>query len=280
MINWIKRKLRVRTRFIQAQQRATERRERERMLREWENLLASVSAKERHFLQQHVFRRHPKAVENSQNAIEHIVARQGRCVSDGPFQGMKYGQEAFFSAYAPKLLGCYEAELHGAIELLLQRKYQSVVDIGAAEGYYAIGMALRLPMAQIVAFEEDEHAQQLCLEMALLNGVADRVEVRATCTPPLLDQTLQPFAEAETLIICDVEGYESELMNPRSVPALTQCDLIIEMHDCLAPKVTSTLLERFAGTHNVQIIESVARKPQQVKAVQFLRACFAALGSR
>src|SRR5438105_426555 len=71
-------------------------------------------------------------------------------VLDGPFRGLRYpSASSLHSGLLPKLLGTYEAELHGPIEHLLKsRTYGAVVDVGAAEGYYAVGFALRCPEAR------------------------------------------------------------------------------------------------------------------------------------
>jgi hypothetical protein len=58
---------------------------------------------------------------------------------------MAYIPQAVGSALIPKLLGCYEAELHGVIACALNTTYDTIIDIGCAEGYYAVGLALHFP---------------------------------------------------------------------------------------------------------------------------------------
>jgi hypothetical protein len=75
-----------------------------------------------------------------------------RVVRHGLFYGMKYPSlEAAGSTLYPKLLGSYERELHGIMERIVRTDYATVVDIGCAEGYYAAGLALRLPEARVFA---------------------------------------------------------------------------------------------------------------------------------
>src|SRR5207302_964150 len=66
------------------------------------------------------------------------------CVNSGPFKGMLYIGTAFCSAYIPKLIGTYERELTNIVEEICARMPPLIVDVGAAEGYYAIGFATRL----------------------------------------------------------------------------------------------------------------------------------------
>lgn len=49
----------------------------------------------------------------------------------------------------PNLVGSYESELHLQIEQLILERPQVVIDVGCAEGYYAVGLAQRLPDATI-----------------------------------------------------------------------------------------------------------------------------------
>ena len=80
----------------------------------------------------------------------------GGIVAGGPFQGLRYIRESVGSAWAPKMLGTYEKELWPVVDVLIRRRPRWIVDVGAAEGYYAVGLAMRLGAAQVVAFEADE----------------------------------------------------------------------------------------------------------------------------
>lgn len=63
-------------------------------------------------------------------------------VKSGPFRGLQYiVAESICSALVPKLLGSYESELHETLERLLCNDYDLVLDIGCAEGFYAVGIA-------------------------------------------------------------------------------------------------------------------------------------------
>ena len=69
----------------------------------------------------------------------------GGRVFSGPFKGMQFIDESFENAFIPKILGIYERELHPAVEAAIALTPRLVVDIGTAEGYYAVGIARRLP---------------------------------------------------------------------------------------------------------------------------------------
>src|SRR5947209_6694984 len=99
--------------------------------------------------------------------LERLVSTHTNgCVNDGPFAGTRYIHGAVGSAYVPKLLGIYERELNARIEHACALKFPLIVDIGAAEGYYAIGLARRNPQARVLAFEMEAKGQSALKHMA------------------------------------------------------------------------------------------------------------------
>src|SRR5450432_1298867 len=89
-------------------------------------------------------------------------------VQNGPFAGMKYIPQSNGSALIPKLTGTYEQELHGIIEEVSQRKYHTLVDVGCAEGYYLVGLALRLPNLHVHGFDLNAEALKNCQRLATI----------------------------------------------------------------------------------------------------------------
>ena|ERR1700723_3843441 len=175
-------------------------------------------------------------------------------VAGGPFQGLHYPhRRSVGSALLPKLLGSYESELHAALEQLLTEEYETVVDIGCAEGYYAVGLGLRLSKAEIYAFDTDPRAREACAEMARLNGIDSRVHIGELCDEKVLRSL--PLGD-KALIVADCEGYEKELFDGEMCRFLARHCLIIEAHDFIDIDISSYLRAILAGTHQVQSIKS------------------------
>ena len=183
-------------------------------------------------------------------------------VHTGPFRGMRYIHHAVHvqsSAYCPKLLGTYEQELHSVVDSLrTQRPYQRVINIGAGEGYYAVGLALHLPQSRLTAFEADPDSRKVLSQIAHANGVASRLTIREFCIPPLLQEELGTGGRA--LVVCDVEGGEQELLDPKVIPALADTDILVELHDFIIPGISDTIRERFARTHRILDIPAQPRQ--------------------
>lgn len=185
----------------------------------------------------------------------HRVAR-GRVLA-GPFEGMRYAERSAGSAFEPKLLGTYELELRPVIERLCAAGFGLIVNVGAGEGYYAVGMATRCASARVVAFESDERARALIRRMAEMNGVRERVRVEGLCEPEALARTIP--ADSPCLLIVDVEGGELSLLNPETLPALKRCHVLVELHDFIRDDTSAEIESRFRHSHTIEKIRQRGR---------------------
>jgi hypothetical protein len=199
--------------------------------------------------------RYARLREESEPRLRELT---GGIILSGPFIGLRYGSHAAGSAWAPKLLGTYECELAPIIANIVARGYRSIIDLGAAEGYYAVGLAKRIPEAKIVCFEKDEAARRLLARFAIENEVASRVEVHGLATTHELKKSMGH--SYISVLICDTEGGEIELLDPGAVPQLKSADILVELHDFVDRDVARILRDRFEKTH--QITEVRARSRQ------------------
>ncbi len=176
-------------------------------------------------------------------------------VKHGPFKGMKYPDvKSKGSALFPKLLGCYERELHQVIKHICKTKYTEVIDIGCAEGYYAVGLSLLIPDVKVYAFDIDENAIKLCNQMAKLNGIDNITTIAGACTKSSL---LNLPIIKKALIICDCEGCEKKIFDSEVVNCFRHHDFLIESHDCFDIEISTYLCNIFSATHDCQVVESI-----------------------
>jgi hypothetical protein len=170
-------------------------------------------------------------------------------VQSGLFAGMKYTRRAVVTRHAtPNLLGVYERQLTVFIEAAIAR-CDVVVDIGSAEGYYAVGLAY-LTGKKVRAFDSNPRERRICREMAKLNGVAELVSVCGWCSS---DTLLKAVGNARAFIISDIEGGELHLFTPAVIRNLARADLLIEMHGATAEE-NELFAQKFRDTHEVQTI--------------------------
>jgi hypothetical protein len=173
-------------------------------------------------------------------------------VRAGPFAGMRYVGGSVGSCFIPKLLGTYERELAPKIEWICRCHPNLVIDVGAGEGYYAIGLALRVRQARVIAFESDEAGQAALSAMARLNDVADRLTVRGRCERQ--DLAVALAGHPAPVVICDVEGDEEVLLDLEDVPELRDATVLVETHEFVRRGVTDELCRRFAASHSIERI--------------------------
>ncbi|MCO4848704.1 MAG: hypothetical protein KC448_12130 [Yoonia sp.] len=176
-----------------------------------------------------------------------VIQKSGHTIKHGPFTGMNYGVQASEGGGVPRLLGGYEPSLAPIIDDIVASGPALIIDVGSAEGYYAVGLARRLPNATIWARDADEKAQAKCTKLAALNGVSDRVEIGGIMTHADFDIC----ARHRTVVICDIEGAEADLLNPSKATGLFAADILVECHPAADKSIVSTLQERFAATHQI-----------------------------
>lgn len=199
----------------------------------------------------------PRRYHRSQRLLRALArAVDGRIVA-GPFAGLRYVERSFGSTHWPKLLGTYELELQPVLARWLQQPFASVLVAGAAEGYYAVGLAMRLPAARVIAWEANGEARAALAELARRNGVEDRVELHGICDVGGMAEALA--RQAPHLVVADLDGGEATLLDPSVLPALRCAWIVAETHDCFIPGVAALLAERFAASHGVEVVPSRPR---------------------
>jgi hypothetical protein len=181
-------------------------------------------------------------------------------VLTGPFRGMKYLDEIVWGPITPKWAGAYEMELADIVAGIPEVGYKRIVNIGCAEGYYVVGLALLDRKADFLAFDRDPFARRQLKRLAELNGVSERVRIAGNCT----HRTLNEAIRGKVLVICDVEGFEAALIDRDKAPALRAADLLIEIHEAAASgevrTVENLIASRFSSTHTVERRASFGRE--------------------
>lgn len=192
---------------------------------------------------------------------DYVFAEANGTVQSGPFTGMTMCRDLAWkeARLAPLVLGCYEEELHGVLEQQIARlkgwqRNPHIVVVGASEGYYAIGLKLRVPKADVYALDIDDDALAICRRNADLNGVE-----------LIIGAPLDEVFRAPDLIVMDCEGAEIAYLDFEKFPALAAAHIIVEIHNFPGRKTDDLLLERFRGTHRIDLLVEGPRNPNRFK---------------
>jgi hypothetical protein len=204
------------------------------------------------------------AIWRSRAIGDTYVRQYGAKIMQGPFAGMDYMTAATEGALTPRLIGTYESELHPHIAAFAAEGLDCVIDVGCAEGYYAVGLARLMPQVTVHAYDIQAQARTACAELAAKNGVADRVIIGEEFTPT----GFEAFKDRRCLALVDIEGAEDDLLRPDLSPALAGISLIVETHDVYRPGVRDRLIERFSPTHDIVRLDP---QPKTLPLPDFLK---------
>jgi hypothetical protein len=187
-----------------------------------------------------------------------FVERYGLTVRRGPFAGLRYPPAAVghASLLAAKLLGSYEEELADIVSGLVASGFRRLINVGAGEGYYAVGFALGSPGTTVLAFEASRHQRALCRRIGAHNGV--ELTIGGTLTT---DELRRLEIDAATLLIVDIEGHETELLDPELVPSLAHATLLVELHPVADARPPDLVIRRFEPTHELVLVTGRDRDP-------------------
>lgn len=191
---------------------------------------------------------------------ELFLQHNPKVVQAGPFAGLQYVDQAVGSNYLHKLVGSYEAILHPVWAEIFQKKFNTIIDIGAAEGYYLVGLGQKFPEAKLVGFETEVTGRELITEMYQKNHLPNELILEGTATAA----NVAPYITEATLLICDCEGGEFDILDPSLEPAFTKIDTaVIELHDFVRPGIKEALIKRFSATHNITLVPFKMADPSQ-----------------
>jgi hypothetical protein len=165
-----------------------------------------------------------------------LLARQidelfGSVVRYGPFRGLKLMTDSWWGSNdrAGVLLGIYEQELLLSLQNIPPR-YRTFVDLGAADGYYGVGVLINKMFDNSHCFEISAIGRKIIQRNADLNGVSERVKIHGLAESDFYKH----FSSGEltrTVLFVDIEGGEFDLFSKKCLSEFSQSIIFIELHD-------------------------------------------------
>ena len=185
----------------------------------------------------------------------------------GIFSGMLFDVKNFNTAM---LVGTWELELEEQITNLINKKPSNIYCIGAAEGYYAVGLATKLPSSNVYAFEIQKTYRNFLFNLSSSNNCKN-IEIHGECTTELLHQFLSTD-KSSSLVFCDIEGGEINLLDLNKIPELKNTSILVEVHEMYVANCEKILINRFKNTHSYIVIQGRERTLQDLpEELYFLR---------
>ena len=180
----------------------------------------------------------------------------------GQFKGLKFSPVSAwsFEDRAGMLLGLYEKEILEELQLS-SNKDGIFVDLGAADGYYGVGVLASDMFRTTYCFEATAEGQNAIKDNARLNGVSDRIVVKGIAAKGFHSE-FRPEDIRSCVMLVDIEGGEFSLFDQETFRAFAGAVIIIEIHDFLVEDgkaALQRLLDASSQTHRHKKIVTGAR---------------------
>ena len=154
-------------------------------------------------------------------------------VQQGVFKGLKLGPEPTWARadLGPMLLGTYEINVVEQLRRLSEGR-STLVDIGAADGYFGVGCVKAKLFERSVCFEADSITREALMETVLRNGVEDCVTIFGTADSALLDKLASANVDpGDAVFLIDIEGGEFTLLDDATLRSLANAPFVVELHN-------------------------------------------------
>ncbi len=151
-------------------------------------------------------------------------------------------------------------------------RFRVFVDVGAADGYYAVGFLHNGRVDRSLAFEVIPECRQAIKLLAIENGVADKIKVLGAASDRFTDDLAeQNIVSAETMFLIDIEGAEFEILTEAVFAFLKDSLIVVETHAHIFPDPQAALdqlIQKASKTHTVTSWFPGARNPWTIKELE------------
>jgi hypothetical protein len=198
----------------------------------------------------------------------------GRTVQYGIFKGMRLSHISTWSKtdLPSMLLGMYEKEVVQALVNLPRNRKVTFVNVGAGDGYFAVGVLFAKVFSRSVAFEMSVSSRGVISDTAELNNVGKNLTVLGLAQSDFLDtiERLDNFDYTHSVFLIDIEGDEVKLLDSGNLRRMAGATLVIETHSTFVSAVAQKNFEKLCQEfHNVSEIQTAERNPGELKELEY-----------
>lgn len=190
-------------------------------------------------------------------------------VSQGLFKGLRLNRDTWWGRcdLGAQCLGIYEKEI---LDLISTRKpFDIFLDIGAADGYYAVGMLRSQKAKTSVCFEISEEGQKAIKKNWVTNERPGNLEVYGEANEKSILSIANKLSTG-SLVLIDIEGFEFALLSRKVISLLQKCTIVIEIHswvDSFQEKY-SALLRDLDKYFDIGIIKPSPRNTENIEILR------------
>ena len=200
--------------------------------------------------------------ERRKRVSEELFTQFDGEVKYGPFQGLQLQKKPWWgtSDLGSMCLGLYEKEI---LDFLFSNDLgdrDTFIDIGAADGYYAVGMLHSQRVKKAVCFELSQEGQDTILENWKKNHSPGLIEIYGDIFLNF-EEAIKNIDMSKVITLIDIEGAEFDFLNDTTLAALTDSIVVIEIHNWVEQFVEkySQFLRLASKYFKVEFVERVER---------------------
>lgn len=195
----------------------------------------------------------------------------------GPYKGIFFSENNHWGIgdLGPKIIGLYEFEVQNKLLYLVSNfTIENFVNIGAAEGYHAIGIAKKTKIQNFVLYEIDKKGQEILKENIFKNKLKKNIKIENEANLNSICELNKELDFSKTLFLIDIEGSELELFNDEILRLLKNSFLIIENHKFLLSEEKQNkyqeLINKLNDNFKVEIVRNNGRNVSEIKEISNL----------
>ena len=166
--------------------------------------------------------------------IEEFLKNHKNEVLHGPFKGLNLGLQINrdYTSIIPLTMGVYEEVV---TETIFNKSSERTdfIDIGAAYGYFSIGVLKSKLFNYTVAYEIDDECKKQINKLYRINKLKNEIKIFGEATESLIINHIDTgiIKPSKSFFLIDVEGFEFKLLTYDLLSYLKDAVILIEIHD-------------------------------------------------
>ncbi len=187
----------------------------------------------------------------------------------GPYRGTTIGNKYEWSNidFSSKYLGTYESHIQNKIiNLTKKKKFDFIIDLGAAEGFHIISLLKKNYFKKGLAFEIDKKSRKILEKNAKANNVHDRLSIFGEANFFSLIKNLKNLEQKKLFFLVDIEGNEYNLFNKHFCKEFSKSTFIVEEHpfNIVKKNVIRNFYKNITKYYKLEILKDISKDPFKI----------------
>ncbi|MDA8733187.1 hypothetical protein N9M76_01020 [Gammaproteobacteria bacterium] len=169
------------------------------------------------------------------------------------------------------ILGFYEQEVLEEL-VMISNTRKVFIDVGAADGIFAVGLLGANIFDQSICFEIDDQAKRNILNLAKKNNLENKITIYDEASVSKM-QSMNLISWDDVCLLVDIEGDEFDFITSEMIETIKGSSLIIEIHDQYTKnpnKSKSDLKQILIKEYDIKIITTSSRDLSQIDEIMHL----------